>query len=627
MVNADDSSQSLEQGRRCHVTLLFSDLCDYTALGENADPEDVAAVLRATKALAVRIIEKHGGVLNQFYGDGLLAVFGLPRGSEDDTRRAAETALELHEALRNLSFDFELPPRFTTRLHSGIHSGLVFARTSDARDGRYEIVGDPINTASRLCSAAGPDEILASETALHGVAAFFELEAIEPLRLKGKFERLPAYRLLRKTGFNTRFEARAARGLTPFVGRKAELARLHSALDSVLAGGWRLCTVAGDVGVGKTRLVDELKKRAWPSAAVYSGGSESYGHAPPLQPFLQILEKALAFVPGCSRQEALERLEERCESLKLAEHLPTLAQVLGLLPAAADLEPEQVGVRNAAAVTALLSTLARHQPLCLILDDWHAVDDASYRVLVRLLAALALEPLPVLVLVTTRSIDPGDPLAALGEAIELGPLDRSDTERAIDALLPNALELGVADSIRERSGGNPLFLEELCEAWPFAAREQETPSSQRVPSLLYELIQARVERLPPELLGICKAASVIGTEFESWLLASVVPDIAPNVTLADELARLSVLAFIYQTDRPGVYRYKHGVTRDVVYDSVRIGERRRLHGVIADAIEGRWSGADLSAHCEALTHHYVGAGLPSRAMKYAEMAGDKAASS
>ena len=175
MARAEDIPPTLEQGRRCHVTLLFSDLCDYTALSESADPEDLAALLRATKSAASRIIEQHGGTLNQFYGDGLLAVFGLPLPSEDDARRAADAALELHDALRSLSFDFELPAHFSMRLHSGIHAGLVFARTSDARDGRYEIVGDPINTASRLCAAAGPDEILASEAALPAAKLFHQL--------------------------------------------------------------------------------------------------------------------------------------------------------------------------------------------------------------------------------------------------------------------------------------------------------------------------------------------------------------------------------------------------------------------------------------------------------------------
>jgi class 3 adenylate cyclase/tetratricopeptide (TPR) repeat protein len=639
MVSADDSfsstgtgsdDESLDQGRRCHVTLLFSDLCDYTSLSENADPEDVAGVLRATKALAARIIEKHGGTLNQFYGDGLLAVFGLPQASEHDTRRAAEAALELHEAVRTMSFEFELPPRFSSRLHTGIHSGLVFARTSDARDGRYEIVGDPINTAARLCAAAGPDEILASETTLQGVAPFFELEAIAALRLKGKFDPLPAFRLLRSTGLSTRFEARAARGLTPFVGRSAELARLLGAFESVLGGSCRLCHVRGDVGVGKTRLVDEFKRRLSPRVAVYCGACESYGHAPPLQPFLQILEQAFELVPGAPQELSRQRVAERCSALgpALMPHVRVLEQALGLA-APGKLDPDQIAQRNAAAVASVLSALATERPLCLILDDWHAVDDASYRVLSRLLDALSDEPRPVLVLSVGRGADASDPLTEMGERIELGPLDAADAASAIQALLPSALELGVAENIRERSGGNPLFLEELCRAYPFASRELEQPSSQKIPNALHGLIQARIERLPPELLRLARAAAVIGTEFEAWLLERAVVDAIEVVEndLGEPLQRLELNAVVYQTDRPGIYRYKHGVTRDVVYDSVRIGERRRLHARIAEAIEARWPGAELSAHCEALAHHYSGAGRPGRAAKYAEIAGDRAASS
>jgi tetratricopeptide (TPR) repeat protein len=584
----------------------------------------VAAVLQATKALAARLIEKHGGTLNQFYGDGLLAVFGLPQAGEDDTRRAAETALELHAGLRDLSFDFELPPRFSTRLHSGIHSGLVFARSSDARDGRYEIVGEPINTAARLCSAAGPDQILASAAALRGVAPFFELEGIAPLRLKGKFEPLPAFRLLRKTGLSTRFEARAARGLTPFVGRQAEIGRLLGAFESVLDGGWRLCHVTGDVGVGKTRLVSELEQQVAARATVFAGNSESYGYAPPLQPFLQILVQLFELSSGTSRDEARLALVRHARALdpKLERHLPALEQMLGVGGDAAGLDPDEVALRNAAAVTAVISTLCRDRPLCLLLDDWHAADDASYRVLARLLAAPSDGPRRLLVITTSRFIDRSDPLSALGEVIELGPLDVADSERAIDALLPNAFDMGVAESIRQRSGGNPLFLEELCQAWPYgAAREPEAPASQRVPSALHGLIQARVERLPPELLRLARAAAVIGNEFEAWLLERVLP----GDVVADSLERLAVSGLVLTTDRPNVYRYKHGVTRDVVYDSVRIGERRRLHGAIADAILARSAGASANAHCEALAHHYAGAGRPSRAAKYAEMAGDKAA--
>ena len=608
-------------GKRCHVTLLFSDLCDYTALSENADPEDVAGVLHVTKSVAARIIEKHGGTLNQFYGDGLLAVFGLPQGSENDSRRAAEAALELHDALRALSFDFELPASFSTRMHTGIHSGLVFASSSDARDGRYEIVGDPITTAARLCSAAGPDEILASEAALSGVAPFFEVEALTPLRLKGKFEPLPTFRLLRRAGFATRFEARASRGLTPFVGRAAELERLLAALEAVRGGGWRLLHLSGDVGVGKTRLIDEFAKRAAERAAFYTGGCESYGHAAVLQPFLQIVEQAFALPRGGSAEAVRRQLVERAHDVDIAADVPDLERLLGLAPRGG-LDPEELAARDARALTRVVDALCRERPLCLVLDDWHAADDASHRVLARLARALTDAPRPVLVITLSRALDPTDPLDARGEHIELGPLEARETARAIQALLPNPLEVGIAENIVARSGGNPLFLEELCQVWPFGAREIDAaPISQRVPSLLHGLIQTRLERLPPELLRLARAAAVIGTDIETWLLERV----AAEEDVVAGLERLAHNALVHRTDRPGVFRFKHGVTRDVVYDSVRIGERRRLHGAIAEAIEARFAGEDERLHCEALAHHYAGAGRPSRAAHYAEQAGDKAA--
>jgi class 3 adenylate cyclase/tetratricopeptide (TPR) repeat protein len=623
MVQAEDRPPSLNPGKRCHVTLLFSDLCDYTALSENADPEVVAEVLHVTKSVAASIIEKHGGTLNQFYGDGLLAVFGLPQASEDDARRAAEAALELHEALRARSFDLELPARFSARMHTGIHSGLVFARSSDARDGHYEIVGDPITTAARLCSAASPDEILASEAALSGVAALFEVEALPPLRLKGKLEPLSTYRLLRRAGFATRFEARAARGLTPFVGRGAELAQLVAALDDVRRGAWRLVHLTGDVGVGKTRLLDELAKRLDGSVGFYTGGCESYGHATPLQPFLQIIEQAFGLQRGLSAEAVRRQLAIAAQAAGVAQQTRDLELLLGLAPQSA-MDPEELAARDALAVTRVVEALARERPACLVLDDWHAADDASYRLLARLASALAESPRRVLIIALGRTLDRGDPLAALGEHIELGPLDEHDTARALGALLPNPLEVGIAENIGARSGGNPLFLEELCQAWPLAARDADSgPPSQRVPSSLHGLIQTRLERLPPELLRLARAAAVIGTDIEAWLLESI----APEDDVGDGLLRLVSSALVHTTDRPGVFRFKHGVTREVVYDSVRIGERRRLHGAIADAIEARFAGDDERLHCEALAHHHAGAGRASRAARYAELAGDKATQS
>lgn len=631
MTPAHDGSEGLDVGRRCHVTLLFSDLCDFTRLNETADPEDVAALLHTTKQAAAKIVERHGGTLNQFYGDGLLAVFGLPASSEDDARRAVETALELHEKIRALSVDFARPAAFATRLHSGIHSGLVFARTSDARDGRYEIVGDPINTASRLCAAAGPDEILASEVTLRAVAPFFETVSIAPLRLKGKYEPLPAVRLIGRSGLSTRFEARTQRGLTPFVGRSAELARLSQSLDNAIGGSPRLVHVSGDVGLGKTRLLAEFRK-SWigQRANVYVGCCDNYGHVPPLQPFLQILSQVFELEPDVGRSESLRRIEGSLEALGLGSRAALFAQLLAPALNAAPAS-DAAGGREAdpgaheqsvpAAMTALLLALGTRHPLVLLFDDWQWADDASYRALGQLLGVLAEEPRPILVITASRPEARLDPITSLGEVLELEPLSKAESQLAIADLLPRAPGAFVAESIEARAGGNPLFLEELCQAWPYAARDADAASNERVPSSLHGLIQTRVERLPSDLARIARAAAVIGSEFDAWLLDRIIDDESAR----GGLERLEQSALVYSSERPGVYRFKHGVTRDVVYDSVRLVERRRLHAAIANAIESKSGDAAAALHCESLAYHYSGAAKPSRAAKYAEIAGDKAA--
>jgi class 3 adenylate cyclase/tetratricopeptide (TPR) repeat protein len=623
----DDARPTREAGRRCHVALLFSDLCEYTALSEISDPEDVASMLQAAKSTAMTVIEKHGGTLNQFYGDGFLAVFGLPIPGEDDARRATEAALELHETIRELRFEFELPPGFRVRLHSGIHSGLVFARDSDPRHGRYELIGDPVNTTARLCSAAGMDEILASEVTLRGVAPFFETESVEPLRLKGKGEPVPVYRVLGRSRITTRFEARAHRGLTPFVGRAYELERLSAAFDHVTRDdqAGRLVHVIGDAGVGKTRFLEEFRRRLPSEALAYVGCCESYGNVPPLLPFLQVLRQVFGLAPDAKKLDALAAIHSRLGTLDetLRRHLPALLHALSLEPlvVAPNAPADAVQSAISSAICALLFALAAEQPLLVVLDDWQWADDASHQVLADLLSSLAASPARVLVVAGARSLAAADPLSHAGLLLELHPFDAAEVAAAVHALLPNVVELAVKDVIQERSGGNPLFLEELCQAWPDAAGGVEASASRRVPNTLHGLIQARVERLPLRLLDVARAAAVAGSEFEQWLLEEVHGGDDLSVVL-QELAQSHV---IYAGSMSGVYRFNHGITREVVYDSVKLGERRRLHAAIAAAIEARFGADGAAAHCEALAYHFAGAAEPERAAAYAEIAGDKAA--
>ncbi len=607
-------------GRRCHVGLLFSDLSDYTALNEASDPELVASLLSATKAVAARVIAKHGGTLNQFYGDGFLAVFGLPTPTEDDVRHATEAALELHAAIRSLKLDADLPAGFTARLHTGIHAGLIYAREADPSAGRYELVGDPVNTTARLCAAADSDEILASEAALRGVEPFFETETVEPLQLKGKGKPVPVVRVLGRTAVATRFEARTRRGLTPFIGREHELSLLSDALAQARGKKTVVVHVLGDAGVGKTRLLDELRRRLESDAAVVSGCCESYGNIAPLQPFLQVLRQVFDVGIEASREESARAVEAGLARLGdgLSRHLPTLLQVLSLGSQARGEPAAELSL--SAAITALFSTLCERRPLVLLLDDWQWADDASRLLVTQVVEQLAKESRAVLVVMNVRARAVLDPLLPDATVVELLPFDLAESEQAIRALMPGTLDLAVTGVIQQRSGGNPLFLEELCQSMP---REggTEGPGS-GVPSTIHGLIQARVERLPADLALVSQAAAVIGSEFEEWLLARIVgPD-----GLGRALEHLAENDVVYAGRNPGLHRFKHGITREVVYNSVKLSDRRRLHGAIARAIEDCFGESGALERSEALAAHWSGAADPERASMYAELAGDKASS-
>jgi class 3 adenylate cyclase/tetratricopeptide (TPR) repeat protein len=620
-----DRPSAREVGRRCHVTLLFSDLCDFTSLSEVCDPEEVVSLLESAKDAAARIVERHGGTLNQFYGNGFLAVFGLPSPREDDVRHAVEAALELHEHIREAKFNFASRQEFPVRLHSGIHSGLVFASESEPHCGRYQLIGDAVNTAARLCSAASSDEILASEVSLRGVAAFFDTQAVTPLSLKGKEEPLAAFRVFGRSGVSTRFEARAQGGLTPFVGRTAELERLSVALGRVLAGDVQHVQLVGDAGVGKTRLMEEFRQRsASVRVSIYAGGCESYGAVVPLQPFRQIVRQIFGLRPDMSHDEATRSIEDGLSAIdpELSLHLGALLRMMSLGVATPGTDSGGVQRANSAGLIALVAALAKRQPLVLLLDDWQWADDASHEVLLALLSRLSQEPGPVLAVTASRHLAEGDPVSAGDAALQLKPFDGAEAARAVRALLSDVLDSAATDIILQRSGGNPLFLEELCQSFhEDLVRADQAPQSRSVPSTLRGLIQARVERLAPDLAAISRAAAVIGNEFELWLLERMVN----RGELGAALEQLARSDLIYASNMPGAYRFKHGITREVVYEIVHLAERRRLHAEAAHAIEARFGEAGALEHCEALAHHYAGAADAGRALAYAELAGDKAA--
>ena len=620
--SADEVAESGERfERRCRVTLMFADLSDYTSLSENNDPEEVADVRRRLVRLASDVVAKHQGLINQFMGDGLLAIFGLPNGHEDDGRRAIAAAVEMQERVRALDWAGSVSPRFTMRMHIGVHAGLVFAMNGDALHGLYQLTGDAVNTASRLCNAAARDEIIVSDAALRGLEAFFEVEPVPILHLRGRSEPVQAWRVLGTLAVESRLLARSRQGLTPFVGRRSELRALEQSLTECCHSRGSVLCVLGDAGLGKTRLLDEFASRAVrANVNVLRGWCESYGGISPLRPFLQILRTLLPIPADAPLETRIAHLESALEGFgeSLRVHLPAFLQLLSIRDWA---DPRSTEARQRAIITAvseLLLAVAAQRPQVLIVDDWQWSDGASLQVLGQLVRAARDKTL--LLVIGARSIAADDQVLASAPTLTLNPFTEAESASAA-RLLAGDVEAAALRGVHVRSGGNPLFLEELCTRVKLGLGRLEDLDGGTIPTTVHGLIRARVEGLDPELADRLGIASVIGNEFPVWLLLEVSGDRNGEAWL-DALLHTGLLQ---STDAPQSLRFKHGLTREVVYDGVRMFDRREAHRKIAEALERRFQNDGLPAHFEVLAEHYARANQHAAASHYAELAGDKAA--
>ncbi|MEO8059301.1 MAG: AAA family ATPase [Burkholderiales bacterium] len=569
MSDAPHHATELADPGRCYVTLLFADLSHSTELAGAMEAEHYAALLAVLRRAYQDKIPRHGGMVVRVQGDGLLAMFGHPLTREDDGRRAVDAALDLHQRVRELQP--ELPAGHSLSLHTGIHSGLVLINTGDIERGRFELLGPVPNIASRLSDAAAPNEILVSEETLGPASRFFSTGEPRPLQVKGREAPILVYRIDARAGPAARFEASARQGQAPFVGRRAELEMLEQRLAEAIAGKPRSVAVTGAAGVGKTRLLEQLLSRATQNGCrVLRGYCDSDLGAEPLQPFRHMLQSL-----------------------------------------AGDVQPETVDDLGA-----LFARVAEKQPLVLFVDDWQWADDASNQVLT---ALRRLTSCRLLIVHSMRGTGLSDALPTATQTIELAPLSNAEAAQAISARLPGA-DPFVAAEIVHHAGGNPLFIEELCHS---AAR---SGSGRRLGRLhggagwLSHLVESRVQHLPPAQAELVRAAAVIGNVIPGWLLERITGQSQDSPLLRG----LAEQDFIFPGERAGTLRFKHGITRDVIYDSVGLHARQRLHLRVAEALQRQSAAAAQDEALEALAYHFDAGGDAAQAAHYAELAGDKA---
>lgn len=620
--------------RRRHITCLQTDLCDYTELTEQTEYHNVRALTDIYRAAADEIARKYAGKIVRQQGDGVLIVFGHTNPQENDILRAADAALALHEAVRSIQLDPALYPHwFKPQLHSGIHAGVVEVGEGSRTEGILDLIGGSINLATKLQRMAGNDQVYVSKTAFGEVLPFFETEDLGDLVLTKHGMRLGTFRILGKSDVARRFEGRKQRGLTQFIGRQQEIQRLRDSLTSDVKRNGRLkvVTIVGDRGIGKTRIAEEFWSETKNSGIGMHRGycenfrsatPESSPTAAPLQPFLQMLTHIFKIDHTTSPARSASNIGNQLEKLApgLVNQQQEIERMLSLTPFSggkADFESEQLAVR---VITQLFSELASVEPQLLFIDDWQWADNASRKVLANLTREAADKP--IMILTTSRDLHPSDPAMVQAEILTIEPFSGAETEQAVSKLLFGWLGPGFVENVQMQSGGNPLYIEEICRA-PYMQVEMAVSEKDEdfnaIPVWLRGLIEGRVQMLPPEQAEIVRIAAVAGYVVPMWLLQELCGEHLDE----DVIQELTNKDLLHVGEARGTVRFTHGITRDVIYNLVG-KERQALHQRIADALEKSGGPGGREELFEPLAYHYAGALDYEQAAYYAEYAGDKA---
>ena len=608
-------------GERRRLTLLFTDLAGSTALVRAAEAEHYRELLVAVRDIWHAVAAKHSGRVVLAQGDGALIVFGIPQSGEDDGRRAADAALDIHEGVSQLRPFGVSPAQLPLRMHSGIHTGTLLLSDGDIERGVFDLTGDAMNTAAHLSQQAAAGQILASLSALGPHANFFELSKDAPAGLViGSEEIRQQVRVVLGRGTATRrFEATAQRGLTPFIGRADILELLITFLQHAPAAQQRCVVVQGGPGIGKTRLIEQLVLHGdLIHCTLLRGGCEHYLGAEVLQPFRQILRSYLQL--QAARQQALVAAADDKAG---TQWLHVSADVASRIDAVRSLASSDTKTldrpsNTGSAVGDLLAFFAAaslDSRMVLVIDDWQWADDASRQLLQ---ALMQIENGPNIILASRPRDDGGDWVAG-AQHCTVSPFNQAETGVAVRRLLSNADPFMVA-RIHDYAGGVPLFIEELCHSVSVDQVFKMIEGRGAAQSWLATLVVTRLERLPADQVAVVRAASVVGYVVPARWLAAACGHAPSQATLQ----ALVDADFLRADPLSGKLRFKHGITRDAVYDSIGLHQRMALHRRIEAALLAGVVQPEPEDTLEALAHHCRGAGHWDLAAQYADQAGDKA---
>ncbi|HEY7478573.1 MAG TPA: adenylate/guanylate cyclase domain-containing protein [Actinomycetota bacterium] len=601
------------------VSVVFCDLTGSTALGDRTDPEPLRRIMGRYYDVMRGAVEAHGGTVEKFIGDAVMAVFGIPRIHEDDAVRAVRAAAGMREALVGLNHELE-GAGVTLQTRIGVNTGEVVAGDPASSDSL--ITGDAVNVAARLEQAAGPGEILIGAETYRLVRDAVTVEPLEPLSLKGKPDGVIAFRLRRVDPMAT---GHARRLDSPMVGRARPLGMLRSTFTATVDDrGCSLFTVLGPAGIGKTRLVREFLDGLGSGATVLRGRCLSYGEGITYWAVGEMVSAAAGLGESDAPEDAQRKIVGALARAPDAERIGAqLAALLGLTEATGEVEA-------AWAVRRLLETLAMERPVVAYVDDLHWAEPGLLDALEHV-ADLARD-VPILLLCTSRpellEARPGWGGGKLRAAtVHLEPLDDAESDELIGNLLSHpALTDEIRRRIRETARGNPLFVEEMLAMLVDEGAIAEVDGAWvattdlaaiDVPPAISALLAARLDRLGPGERAIVEAAAVIGEVFERDGTEAIAGAGSFERDLVTLVRKDLVVPSPSAPAASGeALRFRHVLIREAAYAGVPKERRAELHEAFADWLTGvvgeRVQGYDevLGYHLEQAHMLRVELGLP-----------------
>jgi len=650
LTQSDPTMPSRHESERRIATILFADISGFTAMSEKHDPEEVTLLMNETFGLMGRIIERHEGRIDKFMGDCVMATFGVPTAIENAPQKAVNTAIEIRNQIRQANRSRKLPVPLD--VHIGINTGPVisgFVGTDNKQE--FTVMGDAVNLASRFEDASTTGQILVGRDTWLATREALDYKELPPVSLKGKEQSVPVYELLSTRPKIERRKPAADRMIqSVIVGREAELNKLEFQIHKAINGEGSIVTVIGEAGIGKSRLIAELKTRdVMQRVTLLEGRAISIGRSLSFYPIIGFLKQWAAIGEDDLQAEQLSKLEKLVKRIwpeQLAEVVPFVATLMGLplsgkhAERLSIVEPENLDKMVMKNLREFLRQATRTQTFVFILDDLHWADTSSLELLGFLFKLAETQKILFINVFRPRYEETGEKLIQTIQdkyperlvRIELQPLGERDSDTLVDNLLNiRGLPVRIRRQILERAGGNPFFIEEVVRSFidsGAVVRKKDgfevtgKIETAVVPQTINEVLMARIDQLDDKTRHLVKLASVIGRNFFHKILGEVADTVED---LEGKLSYLEEIQMIRENQRLEEieYLFKHALAQEAAYESILLQKRKELHGKVAQSIEKVFN-ERLHEFYGMLAYHYSNAEDLDKAEEYLIKAGQQA---